>query len=162
VSEKYEPGVFSGLIPNRAAMAALLAVTVLAIAVILAIAQFSDDGAPADKADSVAAPSDGITLSGAAGDPAAGSAAVTGGTVQLALADLQPTRPGEHYALWLANDDDDLLALAAFRVGESGRVEISAPLPGELAAYRRIEISREPDDGDPDRVGAVILSAPTR
>mgnify|MGYP001812170031 CR=1 FL=1 len=163
MTDKYAPGLFSGILPGRGVVAGLLVVTIITVAIVLAVSQFTADDGSAGS-DSAAAPVDtaALVLSGRAGDPGSGSAVVDEDVIRLSVEGLDPTRAGEHYALWLANSDDDLLPLAAFRAGESGEAEVSVPLPGAPADYRRLEISREPDDGDPTRSGPVVLSAPTR
>lgn len=163
MTDKYQPGLFSGLIPGRGVLAGLLVVTIVTVAIVLAVSQFAADDASSDS-DLPAAPVDAqaLVLSGPPGDPGSGTAAVEDDVIRITLAGLEPTRSGEHYALWLANSDEDLLALGAFQLADSGETEISVPLPGAPADYRRLEVSREPDDGDPARSGPVVLSGPTR
>lgn len=138
----------------------LLLVTALAVAVVLIVAQISGSEPTEDRPDAVAVPEAGsVSLAGAGGE---GTAVVEDAILRVSLTGLDPSRDGEFYALWLANADDDLLALAAFPVDASGEAQIETPLPAPLERYRRLEVSREPDDGDPARAGAVVLSGTTR
>lgn len=156
------PGIFSGIVPGPGLLAGLLVVAILAVAAALGAARFAGEGTPAEDAAPPRTPGAALELVSPAGGAASGSAEMSDGVVRVAIVDLEPSRSGEYYALWLANADDDLLPIAAFRVGASGEAAITVPVPGALDDYRRLEVSREPDDGDPARTGAVILRGSTR
>ena len=67
----------------------------------------------------------------------------------LVASGLRPSRRGEFYELWLLRPDAELVALGSFRVGADGRARIQVPLPVSPSEYRFVDVSVEPDDGDP-------------
>ena len=162
MSEKYEPGIFSGLVPARATLAGLVAVALLVVGLVLVTAQLTGGEEDTARPATDAASDTRVLLKSTAADGASATARLDAGVLRVSLQDLDPARAGEHHALWLVNSDDDLLPLGAFRLAGSGGAEISVPVPVPLESYRRIEISREPDDGNPDRTGPVVLSGATR
>jgi RNA polymerase sigma factor (sigma-70 family) len=93
---------------------------------------------------------------------ATGSATLddVGDQVTLEVAELAPSPADRHYALWLFNDQDDVIALSAFSVGSDGSTTISAPVPVEPASYRSLDVTAEPTDGDPRPSGQLILRGP--
>lgn len=52
-------------------------------------------------------------------------------------------------------------SLGSFRVPASGRAEIDVPLPVPVADFRYIDVSREPDDGNPSHSGDSVLRGST-
>lgn len=161
VKDSYEPGIFSGLLPSKGFVIGLVLVTALAIGVVALVAQVSQDSGEATGAAGAESDAGGLTLSAPAGDSGEGTLSVDGDTLIVALEGLDASRSAEYYALWLVNSDTDLLPVAAFRVDETGTADFRTPLPTVLERFRRVEVTREPEDGDPARSGAVILSGPT-
>ena len=74
---------------------------------------------------------------------------------------LAPSDGGAFYELWLLDDADRMVSLGSFRVPASGRAEIDVPLPVPVTDFRYIDVSREPDDGDPAHSGDSVLRGPT-
>lgn len=70
---------------------------------------------------------------------------------------LAPSRRGEFYELWLLRPSGDLLALGSFRVGADGRARIEVPVPVDPSEYRFVDLSVEPDDGDPTHSSRSVL-----
>ncbi len=67
---------------------------------------------------------------------------------------LEPSGRGRFYELWLLNSADDLVSIASFEVPASGTARVTVPLPG---GYRFVDLSAEPDDGDPAHSGDSVL-----
>lgn len=74
---------------------------------------------------------------------------------------LKPSARGDFYELWLLGDDGELVSLGSFRAPRSGAATVRVPLPVDPARYRYLDVSREPDDGDPGHSSISILRGPT-
>ncbi len=101
---------------------------------------------------------------GDAGPSARGEARVVGGdadTLRVAVSGLQPSGSAAVYELWLLDSGDRLISLGSFRVPDSGDAEVDVPLPVPLTDFRYIDVSREPEDGDPAHSGDSVLRGPT-
>ena len=144
----------------RPALAAAAAVAVLAVGVAigLLVARGGGDDAPAEG------PVLALSRLGDAGTAARGEARVVGGdggALRVDVSALAPSDGGAFYELWLLDDADRMVSLGAFRVPASGRAEIDVPLPVPVTDFRYIDVSREPDDGDPAHSGDSVLRGPT-
>ncbi len=74
---------------------------------------------------------------------------------------LAPSPSGHYYELWLMTDDEHLASLGSFRVGPDGHAHIRFALAADPKAYRYLDVSVEPDDGDPAHSSkSVLRSAP--
>jgi anti-sigma-K factor RskA len=91
------------------------------------------------------------------------------GTATLASADdratvrlrgLPPSEPGQFYELWLLNSVDDMVAIGSFSVPASGEIDVTVPLPGDAGRFAALDLSVEPDDGDPAHSTVSVLRAP--
>jgi anti-sigma-K factor RskA len=80
--------------------------------------------------------------------------------VTLEVAGLERNKPGESYELWFLNDTDDLVSLGSFRVEGEATTRIELPVPADPADYRFLDVSVEPDDGDPSHSGDSVLRGP--
>jgi anti-sigma-K factor RskA len=81
--------------------------------------------------------------------PGASGSADLGSGVRLTVSGLRPSRPGEYYELWLLNSAEDLVSVGTFRVGEQGSATVEFPLGVDPSGYRLVDVSVEPDDGNP-------------
>lgn len=106
-----------------------------------AVALDAFDGAPAPQRATVALRSD-----------AAG----------LDVRGLAPSRRGEHYELWLLNSGTDLVSVGTFRVGADGRVTADFPLGVDPDRYAFLDVSVEPDDGNPAHSTRSVLRSARR
>lgn len=94
-------------------------------------------------------------------EQASGSATVVDGDrLEVDVAGLPPSADGR-YEMWLLNSPDDLVSLGSFRVGESGAATVEVPLPTTPDEFAFIDVSVEPDDGNPAHSGNSILRGPT-
>jgi anti-sigma-K factor RskA len=101
---------------------------------------------------------------GDAGAAAAGEARVVSaddGGLRLRVSGLDPSEPGGFYELWLLDGPERLLSLGAFRVPATGATEVTVPLPLDVADFRFVDVSAEPEDGDPGHSGVSVLRGPT-
>lgn len=85
-----------------------------------------------------------------------------GGSATVELSGLRPSRGGDFYELWLLGDAGELVSLGSVRVPASGRVTLeNIQLPVDPERFRFLDVSREPDDGDPDHSTISILRGPS-
>jgi hypothetical protein len=84
-----------------------------------------------------------------------------GGRATLKVSGLAPSRRGEFYELWLLSPPGDLVSLGSFRVPAGGRATLQVPLPVDPSRYRFLDVSVEPDDGDPAHSSRSILRGRT-
>lgn len=85
----------------------------------------------------------------------------SGGRATLAVSGLAPSRRGEFYELWLLSPPGDLVSLGSFRVSAGGRATLEVPLPVDPSRYRFLDVSVEPDDGDPSHSSRSVLRGRT-
>jgi anti-sigma-K factor RskA len=86
-----------------------------------------------------------------------GEATLRRATATIDVSDLPPTARGQFYELWLLNSADDLISLGSFRVPASGSTRVTVPLPPGAGRYRFVDLSVEPDDGNPAHSGDSVL-----
>jgi anti-sigma-K factor RskA len=86
--------------------------------------------------------------------------ASSGARATVRLRGLPPSQPGQFYELWLLNTVDDMVALGSFSVPASGAIDVTVPLPGEAPRFAALDLSVEPDDGDPAHSTVSVLRAP--
>ena len=80
----------------------------------------------------------------------------------MSLRGLPPSEPGQFYELWLLNSVDDMVALGTFSVPASGAVDVTVPLPADAGRFGALDLSLEPDDGDPAHSTISVLRAPLK
>jgi anti-sigma-K factor RskA len=137
--------------------AAALAAVLLALGVTggALLADGGDDGASGGRVIALA-PVEPL------GGQATGTAsfAATGERATVHLTGLPPSEDGEFYELWLLNAPDDLVSLGSFTVPASGEVDVTVPVPGDPGAFKALDVSVEPADGDPAHSARSVLRAP--
>ena len=152
------PRRFAWAMPRPAvAVAAAVAVLAAGIAIGALVAGGGDDAPPEGPALALARLGD-------AGSSAHGEARVVGGdadTLRVQVSGLRPSGAGAVYELWLLDGADRLLSLGSFRVPASGDAEVDVPLPVPVTDFRYIDVSLEPEDGDPAHSGDSVLRGPT-
>ena len=84
-----------------------------------------------------------------------------GGKATLAVSGLAPSRRGEFYELWLLSPPGDLVSLGSFRVPAGGSATLEVPMPVDPTRYRFLDVSVEPDDGDPSHSSQSVLRGRT-
>ena len=83
-----------------------------------------------------------------------------GGRAKVELRGLRPSGPRDFYELWLLGDDGQLVSLGSVRVPASGDATLDVELPVDPKQFRYLDLSREPDDGDPSHSTISILRGP--
>jgi anti-sigma-K factor RskA len=107
-------------------------------------------------------PSDGIALASTAQAPGAGGEVrgeVVGENLQVELEvwDMPKLREGEYYEMWYYAEDGRRISCGTFRTGPDGRATVNLSAPASARSYPEIEITREPDDGNPEASGEEVL-----
>lgn len=143
----------------RPAFAALASIALLVVGVGVGLLIGSDEDGGGEPGRAVA-----LAPVEPRGQGASGSAELVGadgGEAVVAVSGVSPSEAGEFYELWLLNAPDDLISLGSFKVGASGRAEVTVPLPVDPAQFEFIDLSVERDDGDASHSGRSVLRAPT-
>ena len=141
----------------RPAAAMACALVLLAVGLAAGRALDGGDGPPAPGSRATLAP-----VAGAGG--AAGRVSFDnrpGGRIQVSVDGLRPSSGHSHYELWLMDGDGRLVSLGTFRVPAGGHAELRARLPVAPRSYEFLDVSREPNDGNPAHSSASVLRGPT-
>jgi anti-sigma-K factor RskA len=127
--------------------AALLAIAVLGAGLLWAFTHESSEGIPLTAP--VAASQGGGEVSGE----------VDRGNLQIELVvwGLPELRKDEYYELWYAKEDGGRISCGTFRAQPAGQTTVNLTAPVGATAYPKIEVTREPDDGNPGSSGEKVL-----
>jgi anti-sigma-K factor RskA len=68
----------------------------------------------------------------------------------------------EYYEMWYYSEDSGRISCGTFRTGAEGRATVNLTAPASAKHYPKIEITREPDDGNPEASGKEILEGKLR
>ena len=68
----------------------------------------------------------------------------------------------EYYEMWYYAEDGGRISCGTFRVGREGRATVRLSAPAAAGEYPEIEITREPDDGDPEASDEEVLEGSLR
>jgi anti-sigma-K factor RskA len=77
--------------------------------------------------------------------------------VELEVEGLPELRKHEYYEMWYATEDGERISCGTFRVQPEGRTTVDLTAPALATSYPVIEVTREPDDGDPTASGKKVL-----
>ena len=83
-----------------------------------------------------------------------------GETVRLSVGGAVPDRGDAYHELWLLPRAGDPVPVGRFRVDAEGRAVVTFKLPADPGRFAYLDVSTEPDDGDPAHSGKSILRAP--
>jgi anti-sigma-K factor RskA len=127
--------------------AALLAIAVLGAALLWTITGDSSEGIPLTA--TVPASEGGGEVSGK----------VDGGNLQIELVvwNLPELRKDEYYELWYAKEGGGRISCGTFRAQQGSQTIVNLTAPANAVSYPEIEVTREPDDGDPGSSGEKVL-----
>ena len=127
--------------------AALLVIAFLGAGLLWTITQDSSEGIP--LAASASASEGGGEVSGE----------VEEGNLRIELVvwDLPELRKDEYYELWYAREDGGRISCGTFRAQRGGETTVNLTAPANAVSYPEIEVTREPDDGDPGSSGEKVL-----
>ena len=82
--------------------------------------------------------------------------------VQLEVWEMPELEEDEYYEMWYYAEDGDRISCGAFRTGPEGRTTVNLTAPATARDYPEIEITREPDDGNPEASGEEVLEGKLR
>ena len=132
--------------------AALVVVALLGVGILRAILGDSSTGVP-------------LTATALAPD-AGGQVQVEedGENFQVALEvwEMPKLEEDEYYEMWYYAEDGDRISCGTFRTGPEGRTTVNLTAPATARDYPEIEITREPDDGNPEASGEEVLEGKLR
>ena len=77
--------------------------------------------------------------------------------VELEVWGMPELRENEYYEMWYYAEDGSRISCGTFRVGPEGRTTVNLSAPATAKRYPEIEVTREPDDGDPGASGDEVL-----
>ena len=77
--------------------------------------------------------------------------------IELEVSDLPELQEGEYYEMWYAKEGEGRISCGTFSVDAEGNATVSMSAPTSSVAYPEIEVTREPDDGDPGSSGDKVL-----
>ena len=111
---------------------------------------------------SVSGPSDGLALTATSAAPQAGGelrGEQVGDNLRVELEawDLPEARGGEYYEMWYAREGGGRISCGTFQAQKKGHTTVSMSAPASSVAYPEVEVTLEPDDGDPGSSGNVVL-----
>lgn len=84
---------------------------------------------------------------------------IRGAQAELRGRGLPPSGPHDYYEAWLADARGRMVSMGTFRVGRDGRVDARMPVAVDLRRFRQVDVSLEPDDGDPAHSAHSVLHA---
>ena len=110
----------------------------------------------------VTGPSDGLALAATSAAPQAGGelrGEQIGDNLKVELDAWGLPDPGKggYYEMWYAKEGGGRISCGTFSAAPDGRATVSMSAPVSSVAYPEIEITQEPDDGDPGSSGKVVL-----
>jgi len=106
-----------------------------------------------------AAPSTTLTLRALPGVRGQARLTIAGADAELRGSGLRPSGAHDYYEAWLADAAGRMVSMGTFRVGPDGRVDAHMPVAVDVARYALVDVSLEPDDGDPAHSDRSVLRA---
>jgi anti-sigma-K factor RskA len=82
--------------------------------------------------------------------------------VELEVWGMPELKEDEYYEMWYYAEDGGRISCGTFRVGSEGRTTVNLTAPTSSRHYPEIEITREPDDGNPKASGEEVLEGKLR
>ena len=137
------------------AAAALLVVAVLGVGLLLAFLDDSSAGLPL-TATALAPGASGVVR----GEPAGENI-----RIELEVRGLPELGEDEYYEMWYYTEEEDgggRISCGAFRTAPEGQTIVNFTTPLNAREYPEIEVTREPDDGDPASSGEAVLEGDLR
>jgi len=100
-----------------------------------------------------------LTLRALAGVPGEARLTITGDRAQLRGHGMPPSGPHDYYEAWLADARGRMVSMGTFRVGRDGSVDAEMPVAVDVRRYRLVDVSLEPDDGNPAHSKTSVMRA---
>jgi hypothetical protein len=150
---------------RRTGMLALLGLIAVVIALIAVLSGGGDDDEPegGDASNSPPAQNGGPTPAGntanlavVGGGKGSGTVSVTDEGATIAIRAL-PNPRGGVYGVWLY---DSIVRAKSLGTLPDGNGNIEVTLPADARSYRFLDVSLEPDDGNPNHSGETVMRAP--
>jgi anti-sigma-K factor RskA len=138
--------------PRRLALSAAFAAAALAVVLVLALRGGTDG-------DLAAPPATTLALRALPGVPGRASLTIAGEDARLRGTGLPPSGAHDYYEAWLADARGRMVSMGTFRVGRDGRVDVHMPIAVDVKRYALVDVSREPDNGDPAHSDTSVLRA---
>ena len=115
----------------------------------------------------VSGPSDGLALTATnvapqAGGELRGERIGDNLKIELEAWGLPEPENGEYYEMWYAREGGGRISCGTFAAQPEGSTTVSMSAPASAVAYPEIEVTLEPDDGDPGSSGKVVLRGSLR
>ena len=82
--------------------------------------------------------------------------------VDLEVWGMPELKEGEYYEMWYYAEDGGRISCGTFRVRSDGQTAVNLTAPVTAGDYPEIEITREPDDGNPEASGEEVLEGSLR
>jgi hypothetical protein len=82
--------------------------------------------------------------------------------VDLEVWGMPELKEGEYYEMWYYAEDGGRISCGTFRAGPDDQTTVNLTAPVTAGEYPEIEITREPDDGNPKASGEEILEGSIR
>jgi anti-sigma-K factor RskA len=82
-----------------------------------------------------------------------------GTEAELRGAGLRPSGLHDYYEAWLADDRGRMVSMGTFRVRPDGRVDVHMEVAVDVSRYALVDVSLEPDDGNPAHSDRSVLRA---
>jgi anti-sigma-K factor RskA len=77
--------------------------------------------------------------------------------IELVVWGLPELQKDEYYELWYAKEGGGRISCGTFRAQQGGQTTVNLTAPATAVSYPEIEVTREPDDGDPGSSGEKVL-----
>jgi anti-sigma-K factor RskA len=96
---------------------------------------------------------------GPAGASGTATVAQIEGTPEVTLdtSGLRPSKPGTSYEVWMIRDEQRMVSLGTFKVGDDGRATVTLPVTVDPKQYPVMDVSIEPVGGPPAHSGKSVL-----
>ena len=127
--------------------AALLVAAVLGFGLLRSIVDGPSEGVPLTA----------TTLAPKAGGEVRGEVVGENLQVELEVWDMPELRENAYYEMWYYAEDGSRISCGTFRTGPEGRTTVNLSAPASARSYPEIEVTREPDDGNPVANGDEVL-----
>ena len=129
------------------AAAALLLAAILGVGLLQAIIGDSPDGVPLTA----------TALAPGASGELRGEKVGENIQFELEVRGLPELRKNEYYEMWYAKEDGERISCGTFRAKPRGQTTVNLTAPVNAVSYPKIEVTREPDNGNPGTSGEEVL-----
>ena len=128
------------------------AVAAAAVALVLGVVRVSGDEVQPDAVAAIAGTDDFAEVNGSAELFPEGD---SGSRLVVNLASVPPAPTGHHYEVWVLPEGSDVMESVGELAPSDGEAELEADLPG-TGPFAAVDVSVEPDDGDPEHSGVSL------